>query len=119
MYNESQFVALYFFFTCAIAVFLFFIFEADVMSLFTPEPEPPKSWFPILQSQKISKPEHRLLRVKKSVDVDVLDRLPLVVALPFRITDTIWETSVTVTAISIKTLFYPQILTYRLLRRAL
>ncbi len=64
-----------------------------------------------------SAPRYFFTQTKEVKPVDVLDKLPTPLVLPFKIVDTIWDTSVNVTALSIKTMFYPHILTYRFIRR--
>jgi hypothetical protein len=111
--NESQFVAWLFVVSCLFGVYLFHLWEVS-----SPEPLPPQRlWF---TAQPISRKQTRFFFTQTKVEkqpIDVLDTLPVVFAIPFRVVDAIWETSISATALTIKAVFLPQILTYRMIKR--
>jgi hypothetical protein len=119
--NESQLVALLFALSCLLSVLVFHLWEvsfANEISNVEEVAPQQRSWF--TSTVLVPRKQTRYFFTQTAVEqqpVDVLDTLPVMVAMPFRAVDTLWETSITATALTIKAVFFPQILTYRMIRR--
>jgi hypothetical protein len=130
MYNESHLVALLFVLSCIISL-LILCLQVYFTNPKTQEPQPSSqrvSWLHqftttvnkvkrIDKAQSLAAPRYFFSVDEKIEKCNELDRLPAVVAFPFRVVDTVWDSCVEITALSIKTTFYPQILAYRFIKR--